>query len=166
MIRVGKIVATHGLNGTLVMTHIVANSDWLKAEQVLFVAMQKDSHIPYFVNSVKVHSASEYHIILDEVDSVEKAKKMIGKAVFVKEEILDTVATDSPLLWIGFEVIDFQKGNLGKITDIAQTGHQWVASIQYEGKEVLLPMVKPILVEVNMRNKFINMDLPDGLLEI
>ena len=30
MIRIGKIVATHGLTGSLIMTHVAGDKNWLK----------------------------------------------------------------------------------------------------------------------------------------
>lgn len=166
MIRIGKIVATHGLQGTLILTHVVGNSNWLKNEQVIFVAVQKDSRIPYYITKCKVHNDEEYHIQLDDINTVESAKKLVGKQVYVPAEILGDAKSDSPLLWIGFNVVDTEKGGLGALIDIAQTGHQWVGTIRYNGKEVLLPMVEPLLLEVNLRNKYIRMNLPEGLLDL
>ncbi|MDI9319953.1 MAG: ribosome maturation factor RimM [Phycisphaerales bacterium] len=166
MIRIGKIVATHGLQGTLILTHLVGNSNWLKNEQVIFVAVQKDSRIPYYITKCKALNDEEYHIQLDDIDTVESAKKLMGKQVYVPTEILGEAKSDSPLLWIGFNVVDTEKGSLGALIDIAQTGHQWVGTIRYNAKEVLLPMVEPLLIEVNLRNKYIRMNLPEGLLDL
>lgn len=166
MIRIGKIVATHGLQGNLILTHKGGKSDWLKVGEPIFVAMQKGSRIPYYPTSVKRVNDEEYHLHLDDIDALPEAKKLVGKEVFVDESVLGAATLDNPLLWIGFNVVDAQAGGLGPLTDIAQTGHQWVGSVQYNGKEVLLPMVKPLLVEVNLRNKYIRMDLPEGLLDL
>ena len=94
------------------------------------------------------------------------AKKLVGKQVYVPAEILGEAKTDSPLLWIGFNVVDTEKGSLGELVDITQTGHQWIGTIIYDGKEVLLPMVEPLLLEVNLRNKYLRMNLPEGLLDL
>lgn len=166
MLHIGKLVATHGLNGTLVMTHLAGKSDWLKKDQAIFVAVNKESRIPFFVVQFKAINTSEYQVQLDDINSVEAAKKLVGKKVFVPAESLGTATLDNPLLWIGFDVVDAEKGALGPLLDMAQTGHQWVGTVNYQGKEVLLPMVKPILVEVNLRNKFIRMDLPEGILDL
>lgn len=166
MLRIGKIVATHGLNGTLIMTHIAGKSNWLKTEQVLFVAIQKDNRIPYYVTTCKPHNDEEYHLQLDEVTTVEAAKKLVGKHVYIAEDILSQAKVDSPLLWIGFNVVDANKGSLGELIDVSQTGHQWIGTIWHEGKDVLLPLVEPLLQEVNLKNKYIRMILPEGLLEL
>ncbi len=166
MIRVGKIVATHGLQGTMVLSHVAGKSNWLKQDHVLFIAIHKDSNIPYFVSQAKRISDSEYHIIVEDIDTVEAAKKMVGKHVFVEEDILGKASTDTPLLWIGFNIVDAEKGSLGSLTDVVQTGHQWLGTIVHDGKEVLIPLIPQMIVEVNLRNKYIRMNLPEGLLDI
>lgn len=166
MIRIGKIVATHGLQGNLVMTHIVGKSDWLKKDDILFLELNKGSYIPYFVTSAKEANKEEYIVSLEDVESVEEARKLITKQVYVKEDILAGHEKDSPLMWIGFKLVDKNKGAIGEIQDVVLTGPQWLAKLEYEGKEVLIPLIDQLILDVNVRNKFIRMELPEGLLEI
>lgn len=166
MIRIGKIVAAHGLRGEVVLTHIIGESGWLRKDEVLFLELNKGSLIPFFVRSAKAASEEEYLVGLEDVENAEEAKKLIGRPVFVKEEIVAGKAGDSPLLWIGFNIVDKQKGSLGLIEDVLQTGHQWLGRITWNGKEVLIPLIEPMIIQVNVKNRFIRMDLPEGLLEI
>ncbi|MBS1783012.1 MAG: 16S rRNA processing protein RimM [Bacteroidetes bacterium] len=166
MIRIGKIVATHGLKGGVILAHILGESNWLKENMVLFLELQKNSRIPYFVVQAKGIQDEEAILQLDEVDTVEAAKRLIGKQVYVTEAILPETDKSSPLLWIGFQVVDSELGTIGEVEDVFQTGHQWIARVNYLGKEALLPMVKPMIIEISIRNKFIRMRLPEGILEI
>jgi 16S rRNA processing protein RimM len=166
MIRIGKIVATHGLQGSLVLTHVVGSSDWLKKDDVLFLELNKGSYIPFFVQTAKAANEEEYIITVEDINVVEAAKKLIGKQAYVKEDILSTTAADTPLLWIGFNLVDKEKGSLGPIEDVMQAGPQWLAKLTYEGKEVLIPLIEQMILDVNIRNKYIRMDLPDGLLDL
>ncbi|MBS1774362.1 MAG: 16S rRNA processing protein RimM [Bacteroidetes bacterium] len=166
MIRIGKIVATHGLQGAVILKHITGDTTWLKQGDVLFVELRKGSEIPYFVVAAKASNDEEYIVTLEDVTKVEDAKKLTGKYVYVKEDVLKNVKTDSPLLWIGFNLVDKEKGGLGTIEDVIQTGHQWLAKLTIEGKEVLIPLVDDMLVDVNIRNKYVRVDLPEGLIEV
>lgn len=166
MIRIGKIVATHGLQGAVVMTHIVGNSKWLKPDDVLFLELHKESYIPFFISQLKASNDEEYILNLEDTNSSEAARKLIGKNVYVSEDILSKHATDSPLLWIGFNVVDREKGSLGPIQDVMQAGPQWLAKIIYNDKEVLLPLVDEMILDVNVKNKFVRMDLPEGILDL
>jgi 16S rRNA processing protein RimM len=166
MVRIGKIVATHGLQGAAILKHIAGQGDWLKKDDVLFIELRKESYIPFFVTQAKPANTEEYIINLEDVATVEEAKKLIGRQVYVKEDILGNVQADSPLLWIGFNLVDKEKGGLGAIEDVLQAGPQWLAKLTIEGKEVLIPLVKEMILQVNMRNKFIRMDLPEGLVDM
>ncbi|RYE23472.1 MAG: 16S rRNA processing protein RimM [Sphingobacteriales bacterium] len=166
MIRIGKIVATHGLQGSLILSHIIGESDWLKTDDTLFIELRKGSHIPYFVTQAKGNNHEEYILQVEDVTTVEEAKKLIGKTVYVNEDILSKHADDSPLLWIGFNLVDKTRGGLGTIEDVMQAGAQWLARITYEGKEVLIPLVDQMILDVNIRNKYLRMDLPEGLIDV
>ena len=166
MIRIGKIVATHGLNGKVVFVHIANSKSWLKIGDVLFLELNKGSFIPFFVSSEKVVNDEEYLINLEDVDSVESAKKLVSKHVYIQDDRLKDAMKNSPLMWLGFNIVDSTLGSIGTIEDVFQTGHQWLAKINYEGHEVLIPLIEPMILDINTRNKFIRMDLPEGLLNL
>ena len=166
MIRIGKIVATHGIGGSLILTHVVGNSKWLKKGTVLHLEMQKGSFIPYFISYIKANNNEEYIINVEDIDKIEAAKKLVTKHVYVDESILADYAKQSPLLWIGFNLIDKKEGNLGKIEDVMQTGNQWLAKITYKESEVLVPLVEQTIDNLNIKTKTIQMTLPDGLLDV
>jgi 16S rRNA processing protein RimM len=166
MIRVGKLVATHGLGGDLILTHITGKKGWLKPGDALFVSLRKDSYIPHFVARIK--SATEEEVILhfEDTDAVEVARKLVGKEVFVEEDVLAKGGKDSPLLWIGFEAIDESAGSLGPIEDIYQTAQQWLATVRINGKEALLPLIEQTLKKVDIKKKQVFLSIPDGLLDV
>jgi len=166
MIRVGKIAATHGLQGTLILTHVTERNDWLQKGHVLFVELQKGSRIPYFVERVKAGGAGELQVGLEDVATVEAAKKLVGKHVYVDAALLGKASENTPLLWIGFNVVDAHKGGIGPLADVTQAGPQWIGTIISDGREILIPLVPQMIIEVNARNKYIRMDLPEGLLDI
>jgi 16S rRNA processing protein RimM len=166
MIRIGKIVATHGLNGDLILTHVLGSSKWLKKEHVLQVEIQKGSYIPYFISQCKENSNKEYIIHIEDIDKIESAKKLVTKHVYVDENILTAFARQSPLLWIGFKVIDAKNGELGEIEDVMQTGNQWLAKLTYKNTEILIPLIDQTIESLDIKKKIINMNLPDGLLEV
>ena len=166
MIRVGKIVATHGLQGTVILTHVAGNSKWMKKGQALMVEMQKGSYIPYFIADFKVVNDAEYQVNLEELAKVENAKKLVSKHVYVDEELLAAYAKSSPLLWIGFTLTDINTGILGPLEDVMQTTNQWLGKVIYKDKEVLIPLIDQVIKNVNIRSKIIILDLPQGLLDV
>lgn len=166
MIRIGKIVATRGLTGEVIITHLAGNKTWLRPGNSLFVSLRKESYIPFFVKGVKSSIPDELVVHFEDVEDIESAKKLIGKELFVAEDILVKSGADSPLLWIGFEMIDKIAGSIGTIKDVFQTKNQWLAEVDYKGTEVLVPLVPPVLDRADVTLKKVYTVLPDGLLEV
>jgi 16S rRNA processing protein RimM len=166
MIRIGKIVATHGLAGSLIMTHVAGRSNWLKKGHVLMVEMQKGSFIPYFVATCKPAKDDEYHLMVEDVNTQQEAKKLVTKQVYVDEALLAGMERESPLLWIGFTVSDKHYGDVGKIEDVMQAGAQWIAKLNYKNNEALIPLVDATLLAVDIKDRILKTDLPEGLLEL
>ena len=166
MIRIGKLVATHGIQGSLIFTHIAGKSNWLRKGDVLMVEMQKGSRIPYFIADAKAVNEREYRIKIEDLDSQAAAKSLITKHVYVDEQLLANVGVAFPLLWIGFEVTDEHYGNIGRIVDVMQTGVQWIGNIDYKGAEALIPLVDATIKRIDFKGKHIYTKLPEGLLEV
>jgi 16S rRNA processing protein RimM len=166
MVRIGKIAAARGLQGQLILVHELDNSDWLKPEHVLFLEIRKGSRIPYFLTSVKPLQADEYLISVEDVPTLEMARSLVGKAVYVDPSILDKAEVDSPLRWIGYTMVDRELGSLGTIQDVYQAGPQWLAQLDIESREVLVPLVPEFILDINVRNRFVRVSLPDGLLDL
>ena len=160
------MVATHGIQGAVVMTHVAGDSRWLKKGSALMVEMQKGSYIPYFVTDFRVVNDKEYVVNIEDLDKVENAKRLVGKSVFVNEDLLAMYAKESPLLWVGFNVTDVNYGLLGIMEDVMQTPNQWLGKIMYNEKEVLIPLLNQFIKDINVKAKRIIMELPQGLLEV
>jgi len=67
---------------------------------------------------------------------------------------------------IGFTVIDEKHGNIGVIEKVLDNQHQDIFSIKKENKEILIPVADEIIKKVDRKNKVIEIEAPDGLIEI
>ncbi len=166
MIRVGKIAATRGLGGALVLQHIVGRQGWLATGTPLFVELRRESYIPYFVEKISSLSDDQELVHFEDVGSIEAAKPLVGKAAYVEEAVLHAAADPSlPLRWIGYNVVDKALGPLGPLTDVYQAGPQWLGRLERAGEEVLIPLVDAFILDLNHRARYIRLDLPEGLIE-
>jgi len=130
------------------------------------VEMQRGSRIPYFVAGVRATGNDEYIVELEDVSSPQAARLLIKKDVYVDEKILSGLATESPLLWIGFTVMDAAYGNLGKLTDVIQAGNQWIGTIIHNENEVLIPLINETIKGIDLNSKSLKTNLPHGLIEV
>jgi 16S rRNA processing protein RimM len=57
-------------------------------------------------------------------------------------------------------------GLLGTITEVSPTGPNRLLTLNYNTKEVLIPVNGPFITSTNKTKKLIKVDLPEGFLEI
>jgi 16S rRNA processing protein RimM len=158
--QVGYFSKTHGVKGHLILkADRDFNTDDLKA---IFIETATGK-APYFISELK-ESNNGLIIALEEVNAVEKAKTLLNKAVFIDALLLGE-ETGSPD-WTGFELIDKKFGTLGNINGISDNGHQVLLSIEYKGKEVILPLVDDFIEKIDEAGKKIFFNAPEGLINV
>ena len=55
---------------------------------------------------------------------------------------------------------------MGTIKDVNDTGVQALFEIEFQGKEILIPIVDEWILEVNREDKTIKIDTPSGLIDL
>ncbi|MEI2711008.1 MAG: hypothetical protein V9E96_18625 [Chitinophagaceae bacterium] len=85
-VHIGKIVATFGVDGTVILTHALDKKVALKSIEAIFIEMSKGSQLPYFVASSKAKSTEEMYVQLEGIKTKEAAHKFIGKPVWLTED--------------------------------------------------------------------------------
>jgi 16S rRNA processing protein RimM len=157
---IGYFSKTHGLKGHLVLK---ADRDFFADRlQALFIEVA-GAKAPYFISELK-QSGGNTIIALEELDTVEKAKKLIGKTVFIDESLIE--AEEEEANWVGFELVDKKYGPLGKITEVTDNGQQVLLSIDHKGKEVILPLVEEFIERVDEEAKKLYFNAPEGLIDL
>ena len=166
LIHIGKIVATFGINGQVIATHVLGKKITFKPQDAVFVEITKGKPIPFFVESCTAKNENEINIHLDSIRSKEAAMYLIGKNIWVNESSFNAlVDKNAPIALIGYLVID-GKNTLGSIDEMIEQPHQLLAKIMIDSKEVLIPLNQNTLLEINRKKKTISVNLPDGLLDI
>ena len=68
---------------------------------------------------------------------------------------------------VGFKVIDATKGDIGEIFNVLELPQQAVLEIKNkQEKEILIPITDQIIKTVNRAEKIIEIDAPEGLIDI
>ena len=67
---------------------------------------------------------------------------------------------------IGFQVIDLTDGNIGLAQQVIDLSANPLLQIDWEGKEVLVPLFKGLVQRVDRKSKQLFVQLPPGLLDL
>ncbi|HMK03705.1 MAG TPA: ribosome maturation factor RimM [Ferruginibacter sp.] len=164
--KIGKLAASTGLKGELVLQHSLGKKTSLKGLDAIFLQEQKDSFIPYFIQATQIRSDTETVIKLEGIDVMEVARKLTPKEVWLAEEDFKKfAASSSPIALLGFTMINEGK-DLGEILEVIEQPHQLLCTILVDGKEALIPIHEESLQKIDKKNRKVFVILPDGLLEI
>lgn len=163
---IGKLAATFGVKGELVLVHHLGQKTALKGVQAIFIEIKRDELLPYFVEEARVKNDTELFIKLEGINSKEEARNFLQKQVWLPEETVQQFTNKTaPISYLGFHIID--NGNdIGEILEVIEQPHQILCRIDLEGKEALIPMHAQTLLKVDKKKKELHVNLPDGLLDI
>jgi len=164
--KIGKLVASHGLKGDLVLQHSLGKKTALKGLETIFLEQGQDNFMPYFISSATIKNDTEIFLKLEGIDTKESARKLTPKEFWLTEEdFKKTAAKSSPIAMLGFTMVNNGE-NLGEILEVIEQPHQILCSISLNGKEALIPIHEESLEKIDQKNRKVFVTLPDGLLEI
>ena len=165
-INIGRIVASFGLKGEVILKHALGTRTMLNGVEAIFVEENKGSYLPYFVTSSKAKDHEEIYVKLESVDTKEAANRLTTKQVWLLDDDFRKLAGKSaPISLLGFQLI-CEEGNLGPIEEVIEQPHQVLLRISLNGKEALIPLHSETLDKIDHKKKEVHVTLPDGLLDV
>lgn len=165
-LTIGKIAATFGIKGELVLTHHLGGDATLDGVTALFIEEVTGKFIPYFLVSAKPRNDSEMLVVLEGYDTPEKAKKFVKKKVWLLEaDLKKSASISAPISLLGFSMYE-KKKLLGKVIEVIEQPAQLLLSVMVNDKEVLVPINETTLDKIDHKNQKIFVILPEGLLDI
>ena len=163
---IGHFAATFRLEGELILEHDLGKKTDFKGIQALFLETSADRFLPYFIQSAKAKNESESYVKLDGINSKEAAHLLCTKKVWLAQDDFRKLAGKSaPISLIGYHLLD-KENDLGLIDEVIEQPHQILCRLIIREKEVLIPLNESTIKKIDHKNKQVQTDLPDGLLEI
>ena len=164
--KIGKLAASFGLKGELVLKHSLGNKTSLQGLETIFIEEGKDNFMPYFLESTEIKNDSEIYLKLEGIDTKEVARKLTPKEVWITEADFQKFASKAaPIALLGFHLVN-EEEDLGEIIEVIEQPHQILCTILLEGKEALIPIHEESLDKIDQKNRKVFVTLPDGLLDI
>jgi 16S rRNA processing protein RimM len=164
--NIGKLVATHGLQGQLILKHNLGKKTALKGLEAMFIEVKKDELLPYFITTATAKNNDEVLIAVEGVVTKEQAMKLTQKQVWLLQADFEKFThQSSSLSMLGFNLIS-EEEDLGTILEIIEQPHQVLCRIDLNGNEALIPLHADTLQKVDRKNKKVFVTLPNGLLDI
>jgi 16S rRNA processing protein RimM len=170
LVAVAKAVRTRGLNGEIVAELLTDFPERFEGLEEL-IAVAPDG-VRRLSLSLEDHWFQSGRIVLKFAgyDSIEAASALIGYELAVPESERVELEEDEFYDWelIGCRVETVEGEELGLVREVLRTGGDaevlLVEKMEARG-EHLIPLAETICVEIDIENKLIRVDPPEGLLE-
>ena len=130
--------------------------------------LEKENHlIPFFIERIKKHKPDILRIKFEDVDSEELANKILNKKIYIPLSILKPLKGKNFYFHevIGFKAIS-EKKVIGTVKKINDQSPQPTFEIKNNNKIILVPIHNDFIIKINRKEKNIQLNLPDGLLEL
>ncbi len=162
----GKITKKHGFKGNLIL-HLETDEPELYQNMESVFIETNGMLVPFFFENIGPHSKNKLLVKFEDL-TPEEAEKLINRSVWLPLDTLPELEDDAFYYHeiIGYKVIDSRRGEIGLIKNVNDSGIQALFEIDFDGKQILIPVVDDWILEVNKDEKFIRIDTPDGLIEL
>ena len=161
-LQVGKIVATHGIKGWVKAMPLTDNPERFKA--LKNVTIQKNNVNKEMVITQTNIQANTVLIKFEHIDDMEAAAELKDYYLIIPRS--DAVKLPPSSYFIcdieGCKVVTKEGQYLGEIIKVIQTGANDVYHVQGD-REYLIPALKSIILTVDLTEKVITVELPEGL---
>ena len=165
-IYIGKLVATAGLKGDLLLKHILGKKTVFKQAGVLFIETEKNIQLPYFIEKSNSKNNTETIIKFEGLNTKEEAAKFLQKKIWLTKNDFEKYVSKTALVnLIGFIILN-NGTELGEVESVIEQPQQILLQITMQKKEVLIPLHEKTLKKIDRRKKQVHVTLPEGLLEI
>jgi len=165
-IYIGKLVATVGLKGELLLKHMLGKKTDFKQAEVLFIETEKNIQLPYFIEKSNSKNSTETILKFEGLNAKEQAAKFLHKKIWLtKNDFEKYVSKTAPVNLIGFIILNNGK-ELGEVESVIEQPQQILLQITMQKKEVLIPLHEKTLKKIDRKKKQVHVTLPEGLLEI
>lgn len=165
MLLIGTLMAPHGIRGQIKLHAITNRPEHLRRVPTVFVG---DALKPYRLRSAAVHKASVLIISLDGITTREAADELRGQEVFIRQSDAAPLDEDEYFLHDlpGLRVDTVGGDHIGIVKEVLETGANEVLVItRPEGGEVLIPMTREVIRQLDVAAGAITIEPLPGLLD-
>lgn len=162
--EIGQIVNTSGLKGVLKVKPFTDDINKFSNFKTIYIKT-KNSLVEFKIEQVR-YVKNMVMLKLAEIDTVEEAEKYRNLYIKVLRNKEEELEKDSYYVVdiLGCQVNTDENQELGKVVDVFQTGSNDVYVVKDEqGKQILLPAIKDVIKNVDIKNRIITVHLLEGL---
>jgi 16S rRNA processing protein RimM len=165
-LQIGTVARAHGVRGWV---RVRVESDALLELDRVFVGDPGDAAHAGAARAIEDAQPERGDVLLKlaGVDDREAADALRGQPLYADRDALPAPADDELYVadLIGCRVVDAAGRELGRVASTFHSGAHEILVVQGGAREVLIPLVAPIVTRVDLAGGRIECDPPEGLID-
>lgn len=166
---IGKLIGAHGVRGEMKIFPITDDVRRFSSISECMLLSPNEKLLRTVHVTGRRFTSDTVIVSVEEITDRDEAQKLSGLFIAVKRADAAPLPEGRYFIsdMIGCKVSDSERGLLGVLSDVLQTGANDVLVVKRPGKlDLMIPYLKNVVTEVDIASKQISVVLPDGLFEI
>ena len=167
LLLLGKVLRPHGLNGLMRIRSYAQSVETFLHARNIFLEVNPKKFQEFKVASIRPHKNS-FLLKLDEVDSIEAAETLRGADIHIRKVSLEQ-KSEGEYFWyelLGLRVFLRDGPYIGILSDILVTGSNDIYVVKVRDKELLIPALQDVVLEIDLENNKMIVAEIEGLFDI
>ncbi|HEX4887566.1 MAG TPA: ribosome maturation factor RimM [Luteibaculaceae bacterium] len=163
----GLITKPHGIKGNVVVYLDVDRPEFYYEMESVFVDIN-NSLVPFFIESTSPKTGKQMVVKFEGISTEQEAKTMVNKELYLPLEVLPQLSETQFYFHEvpGFYVVDQRAGSIGRVTGVLEYPNNNLLQVDFNGKELLLPITDEVIVRVDRQQRTIFTMAPEGLIDV
>ncbi len=162
LFTIGKVTGVHGLKGNLKVWSYAESSDTFSSGMTVLLRAEDKCEKQFTILEASAYKKG-IMLSLEGINNRNLAEELIGKEILIHRDDLPKLGEDT-YYWqdlIGLEVIDHERGFIGRIENIFPTGANDVLVVKHNDQEVLVPVHKHFIESIDIDAGTVKTILPE-----
>lgn len=166
LVAIAKIVRTRGLKGEVVAEILTDFPERFEGLKDITAVRKSGERFDLIIEKFWFQN-DRVILKFSGFDSIDSSETLRDVEICVPEAEAVELEADEYFDWelVGCKVQTLDGEHIGNVRELMRTGGTELLVVEGEDRELLIPFANAICVEVDIENKLIKVDPPDGLLE-
>jgi len=163
----GKIVKKYSFKGELLIKLDTDQPELYEHLDAVFISV-RNTFLPFFIERSQLHKSDLLRVQFEDVDTEADADALLKSDVYLPLKLLPKLEGNKFYFHevIGFTIKDINYGVVGSLKSINDSTAQALFEIDKDGIEILIPMNDEFISKVDRKNKTIEVETPEGLIDL
>ena len=166
IVKIGRTQKPYGIKGEINI--LFQKAEYAEMDTEFYFLEIDGIPVPFFIEEFTFATDVQARVKFEDISDEKRASLFANLDVFIPREALEDLPATEEKDWdffIGYSIVDQTGNNLGKIEDVDMQTINTLFIVNNGNDEYLIPATEDFITAIDEKNRIIEMNLPEGLIE-